>query len=139
MNDRDALSALLQSPGFLLQELGVHEVCLYRWRSREWQWLSIAQLDEEIWQSGEALVFRQMNDGNAAIIRFGCCLSVSLPWHQESSYTLVTIRPNYAGNGRNFLVSLRDKEAGELSYWPVEVMKRLKRLSFDPTDMVLPW
>ncbi len=139
MSSRKVQETLLESPSFLFQELGIQTVGLYRRRTGEWQWLSVNRLDDEIWQNGEALVFRRLDDGRSAIIRFSHSLSLSFLCHQSPGYALVTVRPDYVGEGRKFLVSLRDEAMGGHMYQPVRVLSRLKRLPFSEADVVLPW
>lgn len=139
MSDRKVQETLIESPGFLLQELGMETVGLYRRHTREWQWISVDQLDREIWQNGEALVLRHLDDGRSAIIRFSHSLSLSFLCHQGPGYALVTVRPDYVGEGRKFLVSLRDEAMGGHTYQPVRVLSRLKRLPFSEADVVFPW
>lgn len=138
MNDRQAQEALMESPSFLLQELGMRTVGLYRLRIREWQWLPIEELDDEIWQRGEAMVFRHLDDGRSAIIRFGLQSDLSFRCHQYPGYALVSIRPDYVGEGRKFLISLREEALGGHMYRSARILRRLKRLPFSETDVVLP-
>ncbi len=138
MNDRQAQEAIMESPSFLFQELGIPTVGLYRLRIREWQWLPTAKLDDEIWQQGEAMVFRHLDDGRSAIIRFGLLSDWSFRCHQCPGYALVSVRPDYVGEGRKFLISLRDEALGGHMYLAVSALRRLKRLPLREGDIVMP-
>ena len=138
MNDRNAPWELSESPGFLLQELGIHMLGLYRLRIREWQWFPTAELDDEIWQRGEAMVFRYLDDGRSAILRFGLLPALSLRCHQCPGYAFVSIRPEYVGEGRKFLISLRDEALGGHMYLAASALRRLKRLPLREEDIVTP-
>lgn len=138
MNDRNAQEALMESPSFLLQELGLQTVHLYRPRIGEWQWLPIEDLDDEIWQRGEALVFRHLDDGQSAIIRLGLLTDLSLRCHHCPGYALVSVRPDYVGEGRKFLVSLREEALGGHMYLAAMVLRQLKRMPLREEDIVLP-
>ena len=139
MNNRHAVGALYASPSVLLDRLGIHMVLLYRPRARKWQWLLVEQLDEEIWQYGEALLFRWSADGQASIIRLAHPLLCLLSEQQYPAYALVSVRPDYVGEGRKFLLSLLDERSGKRRYYPVWALSTLTRVPYTERDAVLPW
>ncbi len=129
MNDRNALMKLAKSPGFLLQELGIGMVGLYRHRLDEYWILPPARLDDEIWENGEAMVFRLLPDYRPAIIRLE---------GKGLEYSLLSVRPNYVGAGQKFLVALREGETQEYDYWPIQVMSFLELRPWTETDLIFP-
>lgn len=138
MNDRSDPIELEKSPGFLLQELGIGMVGLYRHRLDEYWVLPAAMLDDEIWENGEAMVFRLLPDYRPAIIRLGEKGSVP-PSHREGlEYTLLSVRPNYVGAGQKFWVALREEVTRDYDYWPISVMSLLELLPYAETDLILP-
>lgn len=139
MNDRNALMKLAKSPGFLLQELGIGMVGLYRHRLDEYWVLPAAMLDDEIWENGEAMVFRLTADYRPAIVRFSERDSALHPCRLDLEYALLSIRPNYVGPGQKFFVALREGAADHYDYWPVSVISLLQLLPHTASDLVLPW
>jgi hypothetical protein len=139
MNDRNALFELYKSPGFLLQELGMTNLFLYRPRRSEWKVLPSTLLDAEIWDDGEAMVFHLLPDYRPAIVRFSERDSALRPYRQDLEYALLSIRPNYVGPGQKFFVALREGAADHYDYWPVPVISLLQLLPHTASDLVLPW
>jgi|GEM_PF-3687750 len=138
MNDRTALRALLESPGFLLSELGITTAYLYRPKLPEWRFVPTTFLDEEIWENGEALVFRLQSDGCSTILRFSGQLPCPVVF-LEADLSLVTVRPDYVGAGKKFFVSLRNEKTDEHRYWPASALRLLRMLPPTEKDTVFPW
>lgn len=133
MNDRNATSALSEGPSFLLQELGIETVYLYRPRQDfEWQFLDCSSVDDEVWKNHEALLFRITKDGYPAIIRLR-----NKDGYPRCRCTLMSLRPDYTQAGRRFEIRLHGGFQ-ERVFVPARILTRLSLEPLTRRDLVLP-
>lgn len=131
MNDRYALSALLESPGFLLQELGIgDEVFVYRPRGSGDRsgFVSCEKLGEDIANMGRGFLFRKGAEGQLAIIRFVD------PYFRP--YRCLFIEFDYAssGGGAYFFCLREEQEDERVFFCLAESLLQLELLPIEAGD-----
>lgn len=136
MNDRNALFELNESPGFLLQELGIgEEVFVYRPCAPEDRsgFVSCETLDEDIANRGRGFLFRKSQNGGLAFIRlwdeFGC------------PYRLLFLEYDFScPSGNAFLLCLREEEELQRTFYcSASRLKGLDMQSSPEDEIVPPW
>lgn len=129
MNDRNVLErALVRSPGFLLQELGLNRLLLFRprgpiERSRE---VSLLELDSEIANRGRAWILQPTLNGFALL---------RLQDEEKNTYKCLFVEFDYTA-GEYFFGATRNRGRRVFDL-PLAHFRELRLLPTRPRDVML--